>query len=120
MGTDNFGEIDLNFGDDTIDEDPPPSTQRAPGAGTLTIDDKCTALFTSATWTLTASVKNNNGTVVIQQSTENQKSHTKPFIARWARQVIRQNVDKLRWMGVDVEQVYLSWGGLLADLDPDA
>lgn len=114
-----FGEIDLNFGSDMIDEDPPPSTQRAPGVGVLTIDDKCVALFTSATWILTATVKNNNGMVVVQQSTESQKSHTKPFVSRWARQVIRQNQDRLRWLGVDVEQVYITWGGLLSDLDPD-
>ncbi len=109
-----FGEINL---DDLIDEDPPPSTQRTPGSSTLVIEDKMDALFTSAEWTLIATVKQTNGDVIITKSTTVPKAHTLPFTKRWARQVIRSNKKRLRRMGVDVDSVYLKWGDILEDLE---
>jgi hypothetical protein len=110
----NFGEIDL---DDLIDEDPPPSTKRMPGSATFEVEDKEEALFISAEWTIIAKVKDKNGKVVIAQSTTTSKAHSQAFIKRWTRQVIRSNQKKLRKMGVDVDQVYQDWGGILEDLE---
>ena len=114
VNTQQFGELDL---DDLIDEDPPPSTRRTPGSATFEVEDKMSALFISAEWTLIATVKTNQGDVEITRSTTIGKSHTVPFTKRWARQVIRSNQRKLRKMGVDVDATYLKWGGLLEDLE---
>jgi hypothetical protein len=111
---DNLGEIDL---DDLIDEDPPPTTRRAPGSSTLVIEDKMAALFTSAEWTLVATVRDSKGDKELVRSSTITQAHTQPFIKRWARQVIRANKVQLRRLGVNVETVYLGWGGLLEDLD---
>jgi hypothetical protein len=118
MKGDSLSEVDLNL-DDLIDEDPPPSTKRMPGSTSLVIDDRCEALFTSATWTLTGTVKDNSGKgeLVIQQSSASPRAHSPWFTRRWARQLIRQNKDRLRKMGVDVEKTYLVWGGILDDLE---
>lgn len=109
-----FGELDLT---DLIDEDPPPSTKRNPGSARLDIEDKMVALFTSATWTLMATVIDSRNKTVITQSTDSQKAHTKWFTQRWAREAIRSNQRKLRKMGVDVEATYSLWGGKLEDLE---
>jgi hypothetical protein len=116
MYGDGLAEVDLGL-DELIDEDPPPSTQRTPGSATLVVDDRYDALFTSATWTLVAKVKNSNGELIIEQSSPTPTSHTASFIRRWARALIRQNKVKLRKMGVDVEQTYLGWGGIVEDLE---
>jgi len=113
-GFGSFEELEL---DDLIDEDPPPSTKRMPGSATLEIEDKTIALFLSATWQLTATVKDSNGKVIIAQSTESSSAHSQSFMKRWARQVIRSNQKKLRKMGVDVDAVYPQWGGILDDLE---
>ena len=110
-----FGELDLG---DLIDEDPPPSTQRTPGSGTLVIEDKMTALFTSATWQMVATVRESNGKVTtIDESTEKPQAHSTTYQKMWARQVIRLNQRELRKLGVDVDSVYLRNGGKLEDLE---
>lgn len=114
--SDIFGEINFG-GSDFVDEDPPPSTQRQPGSATLDIEDKMVALFTSAEWTLVATVRDNKGPKELVRSTTTLQSHTQPFVKRWARQTIRSNKDKLRRAGVDVDAAYLGWGGVLADLE---
>jgi hypothetical protein len=111
-----FGEIDLDL-DDLVDEDPPPSTKRLLGSAKLEIEDKMEALFTSATWTLTASVVDNRGKTVIARSTEGPKAHTRWFTMRWAREAIRSNKRQLRKLGVDVDAAYVLWGGKLEDLE---
>ena len=103
--------------DDLIDEDPPPSTRRQPGSAKLEIEDKMDALFTSAEWTLVARVRDNKGVTIIEQSTVSKQAHSAPFTKRWARQAIRSNQRRLRKMGVDVDAVYLQWGGRLEDLE---
>jgi hypothetical protein len=112
-----FGDVDLDL-EDLIDEDPPPSTRRTPGSADLEVEDKCEALFISATWTLVAVVKDGGGKVVIEQSTPSSKGHTEAFTKRWVRQLIRVNEERLRRMGVDVEKTYQTWGGVLDDLRP--
>ena len=109
-----FGELDLS---DLIDEDPPPSTKRMPGSATFEVEDKMSALFYSATWTLVATVSDSRGDVTIAQSTESKKAHSAAFMKRWTRQVIRMNQKRLRKLGVDVEATYLKWGGELEDLE---
>jgi hypothetical protein len=81
------------------------------------VEDKMEALFTSAEWTLVATVKTPQGEVEITRSTTIRTTHTQPFTKRWARQVIRSNKRRLRKMGVDVDSTYVSWGGLLEDLE---
>ena len=104
--------------DDLIDEDPPPSTQRTPNSGTLVIEEKMTALFTSATWQMTASVKEQNGNVIlVDESTEKAKQHSASYQKMWARQVIRLQQKYLRKLGVNVESAYLRYGGKLEDLE---
>ena len=109
-----FGELNL---DDLIDEDPPPSTKRMPGSATFVVEDKMDALFYSATWTLIATVKDSNGEIVIAQSTESKKAHSAGFLKRWARAWIRTHQRRLRKMGVDVDAVYVGYGGMLEDLE---
>lgn len=108
-----YGDLDL---EGLIDEDPPPSTKRMPGSSTFHVEDKITPLFISATWVLTATVKDNNGEIVIHKSSDSPTAHTQSFIKRWARQVIRSNKDQLRKMGVDVEKAYQEWDGEVDDL----
>lgn len=96
-----------------IDEEPAPETLPMAGSAHLVIEDKCEALFISAEWTIKATV----GKHEIAKSTSSSKAHTVPFIKRWARQVIRTNKARLRRLGVDVEAVYVQWGGILEDLD---
>jgi hypothetical protein len=107
-----FGEMDL----DGLEDEEPPSTRRTPGSATLVIEDQMLALFTSAEWTLVGSVRDRSGEIVVQTSTTASQAHTQPFIKRWARQLIRSNSDRLRRMGVDVDSVYVQWGGILDDL----
>jgi len=103
----------LEFGLSLDDEEPAPETLPTPGSAHLVIEDKCEALFFSAEWTLRATV----GKHELAASTPRSSTHTGPFIKRWARQMIRSNKARLRRLGVDVEATYLSWGGVLEDLD---
>lgn len=102
-----FGSIDLDLGDDDRPTWPPPMM------GLLKIEDKFEPLFTSATWTIIASV---NGSV-IARTRESDKAHTAPFIKRWSRQLIRTKYEMLRRMGVDCEGEYVKLGGSLEDLE---
>jgi len=105
-----FGTIDLGFDDDGDDRPTWPS----PGSANLVIEDKYEPLFTSATWTIRATV---NGTV-ISESTSAPKSHSEAFVKRWARQMIRTQYDRLRQLGVDADSEYVKWGGIPDDLTP--
>lgn len=100
-----FGEIEL-------DTDDRPTWPR-PGSALLVVEDRCEPLFTSATWTIIATV----GSMEISRSTQASKAHSPAFIKRWARQLIRSRMTQLRQLGVDVEQTYLGLGGLLEDLE---
>jgi len=106
------GAGDIDFGLSSDDEDPP-ETLPTPGSAHLVIEDKCDALFFSAEWSILATV----GKHVLAKSTPRGSTHMGPFIKRWTRQVIRSNKARLRRLGVDVEATYLSWGGVLEDLD---
>lgn len=101
------------FGGISFDEEPAPETLPNPGSAFLVVEDKCDALFFSATWTLRATV----GKHVLAESTARDKTHTGPFTKRWTRQMIRSNKARLRRLGVDVEATYLTWGGSLVDLE---
>jgi hypothetical protein len=102
-----FGELDLDFGDDR-------PTWPPPGIRKLVIKDKYEPLFTSATWTIVATVDGDE----FAKSSQKDKAHTDPFIKRWARQLIRSKYEKLRQLGVDAEDEYVKWGGDLDDLKP--
>jgi hypothetical protein len=104
-----FGDIDLIS---CTDDDEEPDTVPLPGTAHLVVEDKCEALFITAEWTVVATV----GAHELGRSTTIKKSHTQPYIKRWARQLIRQNKVRLRRLGVDVDATYLQWGGLLDDL----
>lgn len=101
-----FGSVDLDFGDGDRPTWPPPQM------GLLKIVDKFEPLFTSATWTIVATVDGD----VIAQSKESGKAHTEPFIKRWSRQLIRTKYELLRRLGVDAEGEYVKLGGSLEDL----
>lgn len=101
-----FGSLDLDLGDDDRPTWPPPVM------GLLKIEDKFEPLFTSATWTIVASV----GDQIIAKSRESDKAHSASFIKRWARQLIRSKYELLRQLGVDAEGEYVKLGGDLKDL----
>lgn len=101
--------------DELIDEDPPP-TWPMKGTATFSVEDKCIALFTSAEWELVATVKDASGAHVVGRSMSRSSAHTEPFTRRWVRQLIRTEQFRLRRLGVDVDVVYQSWGGILEDL----
>ena len=104
-----FGELDLNF-----DEDDAPPTWPSPGSALLVIVDKFEPLFTSATWTLIASV---NGDILAKTHPKD-VPHTAPYIKRWSRQFIRSHYVTLRRLGVDAEAEYVKLGGALDELKP--
>ncbi len=95
-----------------IDENGDRPTWPPVGTGLLIVEDKCEALFISATWTVTAHV----GEELIAKSETTDHAHSDAFIARWARQAIRTNYVRLRQLGVDAEGYYLKYGGKLEDL----
>ena len=90
-----------------------PDTVPSPGSAQLVVEDVCQALFTSATWSVVAKV----GDHVIGSSGDVDHAHSVPFIKRWTRQLIRQNKERLRRLGVDVPATYTSFGGPVTDLD---
>lgn len=102
-----FGELDFDSDDDR-------PTWPPPGSATLVIEDKYEPMFTSATWTIIATV----GGDEFAKSRAADKPHTGPFLRRWARQLIRTKYEKLRQLGVDAEGEYVKWGGDLKDLEP--
>jgi hypothetical protein len=102
-----FGSLDLDLGDDR-------PTWPPPGTAQLVVEDKFEPLFTSATWTITATVDGD----VIAKSKESGRAHTAPFIKRWTRQLIRTRYERLRQLGVDAEAEYVKLGGDLEDLQP--
>jgi len=101
------------FGSLNFDDDAPPTWPQA-GSAKLIIIDKFEPLFTSATWTITASV----GDDVIARSNESNKAHTSPFVMRWSREMIRRKYELLRRYGVDAEAEYIKLGGNAKDLKP--
>lgn len=94
------------------DDEDSPITKPMGGPMLLVVEDKEVQLFTSADWTLVATV----GPHEIGRSTTNDKAHTAPYTRRWTRQLIRTNQARLRRLGVDVETAYMKWGGALDDL----
>jgi len=105
-----FGELDFSG---FIESDDEPETAPCPGSAHLVVIDKCEALFISATWAIVATV----GKHELGRSTSIDKSHSDAFIKRWTRQLIRSNKVRLKRLGVDVPATYLSWGGVLDDLE---
>lgn len=103
-----FSELDLELCDENA-----PETLPTIGSATLTIVDRCDALFYTAEWTVTATV----GEKELAKSKPTDKSHSEAYIKRWTRQMIRLNKVRLRRLGVDVEKTYVEWGGILEDLD---
>ena len=104
-----FGDLDFNG----FDEEPPPETFPMPGTAHLKVEDKYQPLFTTAEWTIIATVGHHE----IGRSSTIPRAHTEPFIKRWTRQLIRTHKARLRRLGVDVEATYVQWGGLLDDLE---
>lgn len=96
---------DFDVGDDRPTW-PPVGTRK------LVIEDKCLALFFSATWVVEARVDDE----VIARSEESDKAHSSAFIRQWARQAIRSRYLRLRQLGVDAEADYVSFGGLVEEL----
>ena len=108
------GLSDLDFsGFGQVGEEPEPETVPVPGSAHLVVEDKCEALFVTADWTIVAKV----GEHELGRSSTIKQAHTRPFIKRWVRHLIRQNKARLRRLGVDVPATYTQWGGVLADLD---
>lgn len=107
MGANLFG---FNFDLDFESDDKP--TWPVPGTALLKIEDKFEPLFTSATWTIVATVDGG----VIAKSRDADHPHSKPFIRRWSRQMIRTQYESLRRLGVDAEKEYVALGGDLYDL----
>lgn len=101
-----FSELDVE------EEEAAPDTVPIPGSSKLVIEDACIQLFISAEWTLTGTVND----VELGRSSTIKQPHTVAFTKRWARQLIRQNKERLRRLGVDVPATYVQWGGILADL----
>lgn len=106
-------KIDMDFFDTGSDGDRP--TWPPAGSASLVIIDKFEPLFTSATWTLEASV---DGNVIIAKSNAANQPHTPAFIVRWSRQLIRTKYDQLRQYGIDADGEYVRLGGDPTDLDP--
>lgn len=110
-----FGDFDFS-GVGCLDADldePPPETLPMAGTAHLVVEDKYEPLFTSAEWTIIATV----GQHEIGRSSSKTQPHTEPFIKRWTRQLIRNNKERMRRLGVDIEKTYVEWGGILVDLD---
>jgi hypothetical protein len=105
----NFGQLDFDL--NTSDDRP---TWPPPGSAHLVVEDKYEPLFTSATWTIRATV---NGQI-ISESTTATKAHSDAFLKRWTRQMIRTNYERLRQLGVDADSEYVKWGGLPDDFLP--
>lgn len=106
-----FGELD--FSGMGLDEEPPPETLPMAGSAHLVVEDKYEPLFTTAEWTVIATV----GQHELARSTPRAQAHGEAFVKRWTRQFIRSNKARLRRLGVDVEKTYVDWGGILEDLD---
>lgn len=84
------------------------------GTRLLVVEDRCDALFFTATWTVVAKVDDE----IVSQSSEANHAHSQSFIKRWARQAIRSNYVHLRQLGVDADKDYVSFGGKAQDLHP--
>ena len=95
------------------DDDIEAMTVPVPGSCSLKVEDKCMQLFTSAEWTLVASV----GPCELSRSSTTRIAHSDLYTKRWARQLIRQNKARLVRLGVDVNATYVEHGGTLSDLD---
>ena len=106
-----FGMLDFSGYIESDDDEP--ETVPSPGSAHLVVIDKCEALFISATWAIVATV----GKHELGRSTSIDKTHSDAFIKRWTRQLIRSNKVRLKRLGVDVPATYLSWGGVLDDLE---
>lgn len=105
-----YGDQFAEFENLDIEDDKP--TWPSPGSGTLKIEDKCEALFISATWKVVATV---NGKV-FSETWESAKPHDQSFIKNWSLQLLKDNYEKLRSLGVDVEGHYKKLGGNVDDL----
>lgn len=103
-----FGSLELDLPDGDRPTWPPPQM------GLLKIIDKFEPLFTSATWTIIATVDEQ----VIASSRPADRAHSAAFIKRWSRQLIRSKYQLLRQLGVDAEGEYVKLGGDLEDLRP--
>jgi len=98
--------------DPPIDDDDTP-TWPPPGSADLVIEDKYEPLFTSAVWTIRASIAG----VPVVCSRDSSTEHSASYIRRWVREMIRRKRGLLSAMGVDVIKEYVKWGGHEDDID---
>lgn len=103
------------FGPITFPPDPDDDdriTWPSPGTADLEIVEDCEPLFTSCSWIIKAKVNN----AVVYESGPSDHPFDRAYIKQWARSVIRKHQLTLRQKGVDVEAIYVSFGGILKDL----
>lgn len=104
-------QLDLGFSDEEIPTSPLWGMRKD---AIFLVEDKYEPLFTSATWTLIATVDG----IEVSRSSQARQARTGPFIKRWTRALLRQKKVMLERLGVDVESEYLNWGGDIFDLSP--
>lgn len=100
------------IGQFSLEDDDDRPTWPPAGSATMIVEDKCMALFTSATWQV--ALKVNNAAFAVSE--EASVAHSQEFIRMWTRQAIRTMYMRLRQFGVDADAEYLKFGGKPDDL----
>lgn len=95
----------------TYDDDEQPETWLPCGSSTLTFSCVYEPMFFSAVWFVEARLNDKR----VFKSVEYDKSISSGEVRQWARALIRNKQLLFKRNGVDIDKVYISYGGELSD-----